>query len=402
MQEYINLIWDWFQYQYGNNDFLIGTTVPFVLGAIVYALRGFVMRVWGLIVRNFTVSVRINSTMAYYEELNQYIYDNYVWGLFRRNFVLAYIFGDRSRLAMTSGYGASLALVNGHPGFVERQTEDSDSYNFKEHVTIRVACFRPGKFAKNLYEELQARVADERDEKRVRIFKSVLGERHEVAVKPKRPLSTVFLPEDAKDRIMGHLRRFTASEDYCIAKGIPWHTGVILHGEPGTGKTSLIHAIASELGRDIHYHTSGPMDGMDFDPTKTILVLEDIDAAGVGKFTYTRTEETPKTGKTKTKEKENSSSSESNYYSMADILNYLDGFLTPHGLIVIATTNHIDRLDAAIIRPGRFDLCEKIDKMGWPEYQQMCEFYGVDPVPESEFTPQAGATLLVDMKGKWQ
>lgn len=375
----IEQVFEWLKGQYGDNDFLVGTTVPFVLGAIVYGARSWVRAIYGYIVRNFTVSIRINSTTEHFVEINQYVFDTFVWGIFRRNFVLSWSWG-LSKLFMTSGYGRSIALVNGHPGFVELTAEESDSHNFKEFLEIKVLTFRPNATAMQLYDEFEHHVENIEEKTEVDVYKTVLGDRTHVATKPKRPLSTIFIPQAIKDRIMGGLRKFQESELAYIAKGLPYHIGLILHGPPGTGKTSLIHAIASELGRDVHYHTTGSLAFVNLDAAKTILVLEDFDTAD---FETTQTKGDDK----------------SSYNTLSDTLNFLDGFLTPHGLIVIATTNHLERLDSAVIRPGRFDLTEEIGFMEKPEYLEMCAFYDVDP--DDDFTPRSGADTMARIKTKW-
>lgn len=336
------------------------------------------MLFYSYLVRNFTVSIRINSTTNHFDEVNEYVFKNFVWGIFRRNFVLSYIF-SKSRLIMTSGYGRSIALVNGRFGFAELTAEESDSYDFKEYLELKVLTMRPNATAQALYKQIADHVEQLDAKEHIDIYKTVIGDRMHVAKKPKRRLSTIFVPKEIKEHIMTTLERFLASEAAYVEKGLPWHLGVILHGPPGTGKTSLIHAIASELGRDVHYHSSGSLAHVTIDAAKTILVLEDFDSAEFN------------TADELDEKKEKS--------SLSDTLNFLDGFLTPHGLIVIATTNHLDRLDAAVIRPGRFDLVEEIGAMCRPEYEQMCAFYEVEP--DARFTPTSGAQLMVEIKRRW-
>ena len=58
-------------------------------------------------------------------------------------------------------------------------------------------------------------------------------------VRPKRSLASVVLDEDIKNLLLEDAKDFLASEDWYAERGIPWRRGYLLHGCPGSGKTSL-------------------------------------------------------------------------------------------------------------------------------------------------------------------
>ena len=215
----------WLYAQFGTNEFLLATTIPFLFGGLYIAGKSALASIYGYIVRNFTVTVRMNSTTENFYEVNQYVFENFVWGIFRRNFVLSYFY-EKSMLAMTAGYGRSIAIIHGRPGFIQLVQEDSDSYNFKEYLEIKVLTFRPSRTADALFAEVNAHVEHIEGKDYVDVYKSNVH-RENAAKKPKRPMSTIFLPEDIKSRVLNTLEKFQKSEKSYVEKGLPWHFGII-------------------------------------------------------------------------------------------------------------------------------------------------------------------------------
>ncbi|MGN6543409.1 MAG: AAA family ATPase [Aureliella sp.] len=147
----------------------------------------------------------------------------------------------------------------------------------------------------------------------------------------------LILADDMKDSIRSDFRQFLKSEDRYGQLGIAWKRGALMIGPPGNGKTHCIRALVKELGVSSlyvqslshPYYTAEQMWQQVFDRARglrpCVLVLEDLDALV---------------------DDENRSF----------FLNQLDGFEQNHGMIVLATTNHPERIDSAIIdRPSRFD-----------------------------------------------
>lgn len=166
----------------------------------------------------------------------------------------------------------------------------------------------------------------------------------------RRPLKSVVLHPGIAERIEADIKTFLARRQWYVERGIPYRRGYLLYGPPGSGKTSFIQALAGSLSYDIsllNLSERGLADDklnhlMSNTPSHSFVLIEDIDAA------FNKRVQT----------------SEDGYQSsvtFSGFLNALDGVASGEERIVFMTTNHIERLDPALIRPGRVDLAELID-----------------------------------------
>lgn len=174
-----------------------------------------------------------------------------------------------------------------------------------------------------------------------------------------RPLDSVILADDAVARVVADFERFLSTEQRYLELGLPWHHGYLFEGPPGTGKTSLGTALASKYKRDVYYV---PLSSIESDSKfmecisgieskKAVLIIEDIDIVSAA-----RDRDDDRKGVT-----------------MTGLLNTLDGMSTPHGLVIILTTNAREVLDPALIRPGRVDMELHIGYVTDEQLQQLCE-----------------------------
>lgn len=178
--------------------------------------------------------------------------------------------------------------------------------------------------------------------------------------KPPRSLSTLALAPETKSEVLSDMESFLSpkSKDWYRSCGIPYRRGYLFHGPPGTGKSSMCFVIAGLLCLDI-YTISLKTSKVDEDnlsqlfqelPSHCILLLEDVDNAGI---VQPLLHEVSKSDEMKGFSEDRNSIHSG--VSLSALLNCLDGVGAQEGRILIMTTNHPDKLDAALTRPGRVD-----------------------------------------------
>ncbi|KAG8930075.1 hypothetical protein FRC02_004646 [Tulasnella sp. 418] len=210
--------------------------------------------------------------------------------------------------------------------------------------------------------------------------------------RPKRPLSSIVLNPGIKETLLDDARDFLNSEAWYAERGIPFRRGYLLHGAPGSGKTSLIHAIAGALELDI-YVVSLSKRGLDDAtlnelicslPARSIALMEDIDAA----FTHgINREGLPGSSDSDDDKPGPAGSSTSDIgrgVTLSGLLGAIDGVAAQEGRILFATTNNYKVLDPALIRPGRLDLHIEFELASQWQAGEIFKCFYPAGAPESE------------------
>ncbi|KAL6552246.1 hypothetical protein OROGR_008400 [Orobanche gracilis] len=156
-----------------------------------------------------------------------------------------------------------------------------------------------------------------------------------------------------KRAIIEDLDRFVRRKEYYRKVGKAWKRGYLLHGPPGTGKSSLVAAIANYLRFDVYdlelasvHSNSNLRRTLLSTNNKSIVVIEDIDCSS------------QMHGRERDIYLEHGLGNLSNSVTLSGVLNIMDGLWSTCGdeRIIIFTTNHKEKLDPALLRPGRMDM----------------------------------------------
>ncbi|KAJ1559005.1 hypothetical protein HK405_012383, partial [Cladochytrium tenue] len=196
----------------------------------------------------------------------------------------------------------------------------------------------------------------------------------------RRALNSVVLAAGVAERIVTDVCAFLENGKWYHDRGIPYRRGYLLHGPPGSGKTSFIQALAGHLDYNICVMNLSER-GMTDDrlahllanaPARSFILLEDIDAA----FSEKR----------QTSDKQGFHS----LVTFSGLLNALDGVAASEERLVFMTTNHAERLDAALVRPGRVDVRALVDTAHREQAARMFErFYDDSAATAAEFAAAA-------------
>jgi DNA replication protein DnaC len=191
----------------------------------------------------------------------------------------------------------------------------------------------------------------------------------------------LILPDSLKQQIQNDFQQFFDSREIYERYGIPWKRGTIFIGPPGNGKTHTLKALINQLGKPCLYIRTFKSEGLTEQEnmaevfkrarmtTACLLVLEDLD-------------------------------------SMIDdtnrsfLLNELDGFQSNTGIVVLATTNHPEKLDSSILdRPSRFDRKYYFQLPAAPERLTYIDRWNERVQPEMRVTKTAAALLVHGTEG---
>lgn len=338
-----------------DNDILTTFISMYGIGVVTYLFRNIPTKLFHSIKKQITTTISIANFNISYDLLMKELVSNSKLYTIRSLRMSNGKWGD-STLALTIGFGYHVLFYKKKLLFLSILEKESKSY--EEKITLQITKFgRSHSFFNELIQTVKR--LDNGEPNEIKVFNYDPFHWEFITSIPKREMNSVFIPNETKKEILNALDKFANNESFYKERGIPYQLGILLEGPPGTGKTSLVKAIASYINKNIS--TISPTHLYDLPRSlgsfkeSSIMVIEDIDTSIITNDRKTKnvlSEEDLTQGKM-LKEEEPPVFS---FSSLSDVLNSIDGILSIHGRVLVMTTNHYEKLDKALIRPGRIDL----------------------------------------------
>jgi chaperone BCS1 len=296
----------------------------------------------------------------------------------------------KKALAYTPTFGSHWFFYKGRL-LIFRRTQNQQQSGFmtaSEREEISISCFgRNPWILKELLHEAREQFL-KKDEAKTLIYRGTTKsgssepQWQRCMARTSRPFSTVILNEKVKKELIDDVTDYLnpATRRWYANRGIPYRRGYLLYGPPGTGKSSLSLALAGFFKMRIYIVSLSSVTANEENlaslfaelPRRCVVLLEDIDTAGL---THTR-DDGSQAAPDNTADEATSTTRKPlppgapvppnpnapGRLSLSGLLNILDGVASQEGRVLIMTTNHLEKLDKALIRPGRVDLIVKFDR----------------------------------------
>jgi len=373
---------DMLMHQLKTNQFFSGGIMLTILGGAGYYIKPFFNKVYEIFARKVRFSVYFDQNDKFFTYFNRWL-ANSKYQVKVRNVQVTLNENQssyQSEAPVPSFRKKSKSKPKDEkPDYYLQQKEDSFIIWYKwhpilitktqeklEHVTDRDEILYnhytlSGLFAKrklySMIKEVMTYKDEEKNKNIIELYVRDYGRWDYQGDLAGRSMESVIMNEDIKKDLLRDVDEFLGAEEWYYKLGIIYKRGYLFYGSPGSGKTSIIKALATYTGFKLHYLnlTSSDMDDETLVKLSAnihspcMLVVEDIDAIFDGRKNITNSK-----------------------ISFSGLLNCLDGIFSSSGTIVIFTTNHIEKLDPALIRSSRIDMQVELT---YPKFEQIEEFF---------------------------
>lgn len=332
-----------------------------VVGYLVIILKNIPITIFNILKAHFCNSISASSLRRdNYLKINEYILslnnktiNNHLE--YKTEWV-----GQEYKVVTTIGYGNYFIKIDTmtFAKISKVRVEKGSGFEPDDRITITVI----GLKRNNVFKKIKTSMLSVSYENKIKYYAS--RDANEYCLINKKSFNNIFNKE--KQNIIDFIDHWKNQKDIYNKHEIVYKTGILLYGEPGTGKSTICKAIAGYLDYNIH-----AIDIQEFIDKpqelkerirriteKSIVLFEDIDCIIA--------------------DRNDENISDKKKFIIGTVLNILDGINSPDNVLFLATTNHIEKIDSAIIRNGRFDLIVEISKIDRDSAEEMKESFNSD------------------------
>lgn len=336
----------------GQNQFASGGLLLMLVGAVGAYMRSIPEKLWYWIVRQTTMVITVKDDDAAFVWVKEWFLDQKFLKRVRRIDLDTTL--QSERIALIPAPGVHWFWYEGRPF----QTWFTRTENTKERTARRMESLtfrtigRDQAFVRRFVDDV-IRAHNRRRGVQSWLYTYNDGWDYSENYTPRLLESVVLEPGD-KERLVEDIKRFRSSKQRYSRLGVPYHRGYLLYGPPGTGKTSLVSAVAAHFGLSVYcvnlteFNDRNLMSAVSQIPRDSVLLFEDIDCMKGGQKREAADCEDQRAVQ---REKEGVTHG----VTLSGLLNVLDGFFAPTGVLFMMTTNYMEALDPALLRPGRID-----------------------------------------------
>lgn len=387
----------------GRNEFASGGLLLMIIGGISVWLRAIPERIWDWVVGQSTMMITVKDDDAAFSWVKEWFCEQRFLKRIRRVDLDTTVRNER--IAMIPAPGKHWFWYGGRPFEVWfSRTENTHERSGRRVETLTFRTLGRNRVSLEGFVEDVVRCHLKRQGVLSYLYIYDDGWDYVEGYSP-RGLASVVLQPGEKERLLQDVKQFRRSKGRYEQLGIPYHRGYLFYGPPGTGKTSLVSALAAHFALSIYvinlaeFNDRSLMKAVNQVPANSVLLFEDIDCM---RGSQSREERDLKSGTNESSAVATKDNANTNSVTLSGLLNVLDGFQAPSGVLFAMTTNHVEKLDSALLRPGRIDfklfLGEASDQQ---KVELYCRFFPSASEPEArEFVDASrSAETMAEFQG---
>jgi len=387
--------------QMKSNPVFAGIFGSMLMGSVMYGLRAFPKQLGAWFMRTFTVKLVIRSDDQVFDWVNLWLSKHRYAARSRYLKLSESVDATDDGWTLSPGYGTHYFWDHG-PILLERERDDKGGlYKINESFTLTTL----GRSQRRIREIIEAA-------SKLRANQTSLGLKiwqdnywTSFPAKAKRNIDTIIMDHAQKADLLADAQWFFDSQVWFQERGVPYRHGYLLYGVPGTGKSSLVAALASHFSKPIYIvnlstvsDDNALLRAFMTAATSCIILIEDIDCVGIAK------ERKIVNKKAARPDDDEDADEEKQGITLSGLLNAIDGVASSEGRLLCMTTNHIDKLDPALIREARIDKRVEVIPLSIPLAGEMARrfFPGANAAEVDCWTRAHGGDGVPKTAAWWQ